>query len=246
MLETVVVRLWKDVQAQEQRQWEQQTDPGWFQPDRSVVYAAKGKSVVTPGEHYAYSDFRTFGKPVENKIVPRIKMPTPLLDSALMSLTIQSPQAGPVWLTLDAEMSLYYWTKNVAPFDWSQPWELELDSSKVIQPVGDWVFSRLDSSTFHARIIGQIAARVFRALTDFNVRFAFRCGTATPKGQWLITSIRCEVVAGTVAAGLPIEGMGDQPTGLPPFPFPEMSEEENCAGEASGFVLVQPPSSGSP
>lgn len=175
----------------------------------------------------------------ENRFLPSLTFSSDLVESPILTVSIQSPKRGPVWIGVDWELQMYYWQENQAPFVYSKPWELTLPVSKVVRPLSDWIISKFNQGEYHAHFVGRLLTWVNEASRDFDLSLQFRCGTATPKGQWLISTVRCESIITTARLS------------LPPSVEAEVREFEgsdrvvqlgDCAGQDDDFVLVAPPS----
>lgn len=221
------IRQWKDVQDQGDRQWYPETQPGWRNTSTGKIWGEKGKTIVSPGKDPRYLNLTLNRAPVDWK-VQSIEMPTKLLDNSVLEVTVALPQAGPVWISVDAEFTMYYSQENSTPFEYTKPWVLTIHPDDALIDVGNWLLSYMDATSYHARLIGQVNARVVRALRPFRIGIGFRCGTSTAKGQWLFTAVRCEAAGGLISAGTPIEL---EAAG---------SAEAICAGEDEGFVVLEP------
>lgn len=219
------IRQWKDVQVSGERRWFPEIQPGWKDVSKGLMWGESGKTVVSPGKDPRYLNLKV-SPSSKDWVAKPIAMPISVLDSPTLEISMTLPQTGPVWISMDAEFTMYYSQVNSTPFDYSSPWTFTIQPDTVLTELGNWVVSYMDASTYHARIIGQINARAVKALKPFRLGIAFRCGTATPKGQWLFTAIRCEAAGGLVSAGIPIE---------------EASPVEPiCAGQDLGFVVLDP------
>lgn len=142
------------------------------------------------------------------------------LGSPVFTLDLFAPAGqGQFLVSLDMDLSMYYWQQNVTPFDFGRGWTIELQPAAYVRPVGDWVISKLATSPFHARFLGTLILYAERALAPFSIKAGIRCATDQTKGQWMISSFRCETYFGAGRLALPRSG-------------------RSCAGNADEFVVV--------
>lgn len=222
-------RQYQDQQIQEVRQWVWQTQEGLPSADDLVKLTETARSSIV-ADSQAYEDFKQVVEPLDTK--PVMQMTRRVLDNAYLQVTMQSPSQGPLWLSADFELQMYYAQQNSAAFEWGDAWELSFEPTKVLADIGEWSIASVEHSPYHVRLLARVAARVVKRFSDFKFGLQFRCGTQTAKGQWLSTSVRCELAVGVLSLGLPTVGVGDPASS---------SEEEDalvCAGEADEFILV--------
>lgn len=208
------------------RKWWPETQDGWAQPSVGrYIRSAGGAARVLPGGTYHHLSVAQ-NPNSEPAPAPILTLSGPL-DDTWLDVTFKSWTTGPVLVSLDVDLSLYYWQENQAPFDWSQAWEIEVVPSDAITSVANWIVDRIDASNYHAYLLGSTTMRILKRLTEVKLRLKFRCGTSTPKGQWLMAAVRCEMVAGRAKLDRP--PIEDERVG---------AVEEVSAGEADGYVLV--------
>lgn len=228
--------LAKDETLDGDRNWVDQKQEGFEFRQASLTMDAKSRTNLLPGGSAAIPIIRPIGHK-ENTYFPRIGFETALLDNSVLTMTTQTPRTGPVWVGVDVELTLYYWQQNQAAFEYTSPWTLEIPVSKAVKPLSDWIITRFSSQSYHAHVVGKLLVWANKRLTDFDVKLHFRCGTATPKGQWLVAAFRCETLVHHAKLALPpVEG-GE---------LSDVCDQEreahsgDCAGEDDGFVLVAP------
>lgn len=223
------LKLYKDEQDQGVRMWQVQEWPGFDTFGKSEFQSNVGVAHLLPGG----GTYNVTLKPSPfMELEPHAiqSMPVATLDSSFLEVAITSPSIGPHILTADIQLNMYYWQQNQAPFVYGDTWNLELPSSSVVDALSEWFISKLATSDYSARMVGALAIKIKKALTPYKVRLVFRCGTSTPKGQWMLASFRCESVLTRGKLALPAALTAEEEARVV------------CAGTEDSFVLLDLPS----
>lgn len=125
------------------------------------------------------------------------------IGNTVLQLVSYAPDTGPLILSLDFDLMMYYPQQNSAPFDYGKPWEVTIDPGQALQAVGDFVVKQVVAQRYHARFQAVVHAIAQSTTSRYAIKFTFRCGTETTKGQWLFASFRCESALGWLTTGAP-------------------------------------------
>lgn len=171
------------------REWVEFTNPGSLPERHSIdtiadeAYRMEPNSVVGTYPHY--------GPDTRDADIPTLSLISSKLGNPVFSLEMYVPKSGYTWLFIDAEFWMQYWQENVSHFEYGAPWVFEISTTNYVRPVGEWIVTSLLSYTRHANILARHLVRVLQP-TMVDLTVAIRCGTATPKGQVMFASFRCE------------------------------------------------------
>lgn len=125
------------------------------------------------------------------------------LGSTVLQMVSYAPDLGPLILSLDIDLLMYYPQENSAPFDYSKPWEVVIDPGAALETVGKFIVKQVVAQSYHARFLAVVHAFAKSTVQKYAIKFTFRCGTSTPKGQWLFSTFRCESALGWLTTGPP-------------------------------------------
>lgn len=204
------------------RKWWPEKQDGFS--DRNVLSYINyvGSNMLQPGAGSKSDPFQRVSSKSTDETGQFLSLVQPRLDNPIFTLDLFAPQGrGQFLVSLDLDLSMYYWQENQTPFVFNDSWDIEVSPTDWVTPVGDWIVSKVSTSPYHARFLGSIILYAKAALKPFTVRAGIRCGTSTAKGQWMISSFRCESYFGAGRLALP-----------------GVLQAQDCAGNADEFEYL--------
>lgn len=177
-----------------ERQWLEFTNPGSIPDRQSIEWDATTQNVLQPDQ--SASLYPNYRPATVNHDIPSFDMTSYKLSNPVFSFECYVPKRGKAWLFVDVEFWMQYWQENTAPFVYNEPWVLSFSPSNYVQVIGEWSIFRAVQDNYHAQMVGKLLLNFVKA-TNIDFTVAIRCGTATPKGQVMFASARCEVAVST-------------------------------------------------